>query len=159
MNTDPLCKFCYVASVGLSVGLSVKRRPWRAEVSYFVKIANCIDIPIAINVVSVNYCDQEGTRVKNTSASVPRIMALLGVKLMLVIAAPIQAFAWGPLGHKVTAEISFRNLTPAAKVKATELLDLRVPSSSPRFLGFSFRVPFQIARFQVQDPPTLRLTL
>jgi hypothetical protein len=88
-----------------------------------VKIAWDIDIPVAFTLFSVNYRGKEGTRVKNTSVSVPRILVSLGVKFLLVIAAPVQAFAWGPLGHKVTAEISFRSLSPAAKVKAAELLE------------------------------------
>ena len=64
---------------------------------------------------------------KDSSTSVSQfvmrqIPMRLGFKFLIMIAVPIQAFAWGPLGHKVAAEISFRNLSPAAKAKVTELL-------------------------------------
>jgi hypothetical protein len=44
--------------------------------------------------------------------------------LLLLTLAP-SAFAWGPTGHRVVAEIAQRNLTPAAQAKVSHLLDGR----------------------------------
>ena len=43
---------------------------------------------------------------------------------LLLILAP-SAFAWGPTGHRVVAEIAQRHLTPAAQAKVSRLLDGR----------------------------------
>jgi len=46
------------------------------------------------------------------------------VAVCAFMAATGPAFAWGDLGHRVTALIAYRHLTPAAKVKLDALLSL-----------------------------------
>ena len=46
--------------------------------------------------------------------------ALLGVALLML---PFQAAAWGIVGHRITAEVAARHLTPSAQAQVTALLD------------------------------------
>ena len=43
----------------------------------------------------------------------------------LLLTLPPSAYAWGPTGHRVVAEIAQRHLTPAAQTKVSQLLDGR----------------------------------
>ena len=45
---------------------------------------------------------------------------LLGIILCCLIAVP--AYPWGDEGHRITARIAARNLTPAARAKIVEIL-------------------------------------
>lgn len=54
-----------------------------------------------------------------------RHILLKAVATLLVLTLPASAFAWGPTGHRVVAEIAQRHLTPAAQKKVSQLLDGR----------------------------------
>lgn len=45
------------------------------------------------------------------------------VATFLLLTLTTSAYAWGPMGHRVVAEIAQRNLTPAAQAKVAKLLD------------------------------------
>jgi len=47
---------------------------------------------------------------------------ILGLTFSLLLAIPLNANAWGILGHKVTAEIAARHLTPEARAAIERLL-------------------------------------
>lgn len=47
------------------------------------------------------------------------------VATFLLLTITTSAYAWGPMGHRVVAEIAQRNLTPAAQAKVNQLLDGR----------------------------------
>ena len=47
------------------------------------------------------------------------------VATFLLLTLPSSAYAWGPTGHRVVAEIAQRHLTPAAQAKVSSLLDGR----------------------------------
>ena len=52
------------------------------------------------------------------------ILLRIVATLLLLNLTPF-AYAWGPTGHRVVAEIAQRNLTPAAQAKVSVLLDGR----------------------------------
>ncbi|HEU4506771.1 MAG TPA: S1/P1 nuclease [Pyrinomonadaceae bacterium] len=54
----------------------------------------------------------------------PHIL-LKTIATLLVLTLPASAFAWGPTGHRVVAEIAQRHLTPAARKKVSQLLEGR----------------------------------
>lgn len=54
-----------------------------------------------------------------------RNILLKVVATLLLLTLPTSAFAWGPTGHRVVAEIAQRHLTPAAQIKVSQLLDGR----------------------------------
>ena len=54
-----------------------------------------------------------------------RNILLKVVAALLVLTLTPSAFAWGPTGHRVVAEIAQRHLTPAAQSKVSQLLDGR----------------------------------
>ena len=54
-----------------------------------------------------------------------RNILLKVVATLLLLTLPSSAFAWGPTGHRVVAEIAQRHLTPAAQAKVSKLLDGR----------------------------------
>ena len=54
-----------------------------------------------------------------------RNILLKVVATLLLLTLTPSAFAWGPTGHRVVAEIAQRHLTPAAQSKVSQLLDGR----------------------------------
>jgi hypothetical protein len=54
-----------------------------------------------------------------------RNILLRVVATLLLLTLPASAFAWGPTGHRVVAEIAQRHLTRAAQTKVSQLLDGR----------------------------------
>src|SRR5215213_2569277 len=54
-----------------------------------------------------------------------RSFRLKVVATLLLLTLPHSAYAWGPTGHRVVAEIAQRHLTPAAQAKVSSLLDGR----------------------------------
>ena len=54
-----------------------------------------------------------------------RNILLKVVAPLLLLTVTQSAYAWGPMGHRVTAEIAQRHLTPAALAKVNSLLDGR----------------------------------
>ena len=54
-----------------------------------------------------------------------RNILLRVVATLLLLNLTPSAYAWGPTGHRVVAEIAQRNLTPAAQAKVSVLLDGR----------------------------------
>lgn len=54
-----------------------------------------------------------------------RNILLKVVATSLLLTLPTSAYAWGPTGHRVVAEIAQRHLTPAAQAKVSRLLDGR----------------------------------
>ena len=54
-----------------------------------------------------------------------RNILLKVVATLLLLTLTPSAFAWGPTGHRVVAEIAQRHLTPAAQTKVSKLLDGR----------------------------------
>lgn len=54
-----------------------------------------------------------------------RNILLKVVAALLLLTLPTSAFAWGPTGHRVVAEIAQRHLTRAAQTKVSQLLDGR----------------------------------
>ena len=57
---------------------------------------------------------------KRIGKILPRVVATL-----LLLSLPSSAYAWGPTGHRVVAEIAQRHLTPAAQARVSSLLDGR----------------------------------
>ena len=55
---------------------------------------------------------------------VRKILLKVVATFLLLTLAP-SAYAWGPTGHRVVAEIAQRHLTPAAQAKVSRLLDGR----------------------------------
>src|SRR5678815_5488164 len=55
---------------------------------------------------------------------VRNILLKVVASLLLLTLTP-SAYAWGPTGHRVVAEIAQRHLTPAAQAKVSSLLDGR----------------------------------
>jgi hypothetical protein len=51
-----------------------------------------------------------------------RTHALLGVVLLVLIVVPVRVHAWGPLGHRTSAAIADRLLTPQARAAVRALL-------------------------------------
>ena len=51
------------------------------------------------------------------------LLKVVATSLLLTLTP--SAYAWGPTGHRVVAEIAQRHLTPAAQTKVSELLDGR----------------------------------
>lgn len=54
-----------------------------------------------------------------------RNVLLKVVATLLLLTVTSSAYAWGPTGHRVVAEIAQRHLTPAAQAKVSRLLDGR----------------------------------
>ncbi|HEX7335185.1 MAG TPA: S1/P1 nuclease [Pyrinomonadaceae bacterium] len=54
-----------------------------------------------------------------------RNILLKVVATFLLLTLPTSAYAWGPTGHRVVAEIAQRHLTPAAQSRVSRLLDGR----------------------------------
>jgi hypothetical protein len=54
-----------------------------------------------------------------------RNILLKVVATLLLLTLPTSAFAWGPTGHRVVAEIAQRHLTPTTQKKVSQLLDGR----------------------------------
>jgi S1/P1 Nuclease len=54
-----------------------------------------------------------------------RNILLKVVATLLLLTLRTSAFAWGPTGHRVVAEIAQRHLTPVAQTKVSQLLDGR----------------------------------
>ena len=54
-----------------------------------------------------------------------RNILLKVVATLVLLTLPTSAFAWGPTGHRVVAEIAQRHLTRAAQAKVSQLLDGR----------------------------------
>src|SRR5262245_40425688 len=55
----------------------------------------------------------------------PRNILLKLVATLLLLTLTPSAYAWGPTGHRVVAEIAQRHLTPAAQAKVARILEGR----------------------------------